>query len=189
MRTLALSGCTLSIAAATLTACGGASGTVLSPSIAAPSTAIGARSAKPTAYKLLYSFAGGTTDGSYVFGRLVNLGGVLYGTTDEGGEQKCRHYHHGGGCGTVFTITPSGAETMLYAFKAGTSDGAAPAAGLIKVHGALYGTTAYGGTNLEGTVFSITPAARRPCSTVSGGRETVRTRGLAFSTSTERSTA
>ena len=46
-----------------------------------------------------------------------------------------------GGCGTVFSITPSGAEKVLYSFKGGTSDGGEPEAGLLNVNGVLYGTT------------------------------------------------
>ena len=49
------------------------------------------------------------------------------------------------------------AETVLYRFKDG-SDGALPSAGLIfDARGALYGTTAVGGTLNRGTVFKLTP--------------------------------
>jgi len=62
---------------------------------------------------------------------LINVEGTLYGTTDGGGAK---------GDGTVFTITPSGAETVLYSFKGG-SDGNFPYASLVNVKGTLYGTT------------------------------------------------
>ena len=44
---------------------------------------------------------------------LINFNGTLYGTTMSGGA-NCSS---SGGCGTVFTITTSGAETVLYSFK------------------------------------------------------------------------
>jgi uncharacterized repeat protein (TIGR03803 family) len=45
---------------------------------------------------------------------------------------------------------------VLYSFGAGSNDGGLPEATLIDVGGTLYGTTLEGGTNGEGTVFSIT---------------------------------
>jgi uncharacterized repeat protein (TIGR03803 family) len=107
--------------------------------------------------RVLYSFKGGS-DGSYPEASLTNVNGVLYGTTTNGGGGKCPH-----GCGTVFTVTPSGVETVLHAFNG--KDGAFPAASLINVSGTLYSTTGFGGnagctTNAQssgcGTVFSIT---------------------------------
>jgi len=97
---------------------------------------------------VLYSFKGGSSDGTQVVGGLLNVKGMLYGTTRSGGAN---------GGGTVFSITPSGTETVLHSFGA-SGDGAGPAAGLIKVRGTLCGTTAYGGANGDGTVFSITPS-------------------------------
>ncbi len=102
--------------------------------------------------RALYDFAGGG-DGAGPTARLVNVNGTLYGTTESGGNGGCG----GGGCGTVFTITRSGKETVIYRFG-GSHDGANPWAGLINVHGTLYGTTINGGTANLGTVFSITPA-------------------------------
>ena len=58
--------------------------------------------------------------------------------------------------GTVFSITTSGAETVLYSFKGPPDDGDLPAAGLVNVKGALYGTTEFGDTTGDGTVFSVT---------------------------------
>ncbi|MGB6522944.1 MAG: choice-of-anchor tandem repeat GloVer-containing protein, partial [Candidatus Cybelea sp.] len=62
-----------------------------------------------------------------------------------------------GGCGTVFKIARSGAETMLHSFAGGSGDGEEPNAGLININGTLYGTTAFGGANGDGTVFSLAP--------------------------------
>jgi uncharacterized repeat protein (TIGR03803 family) len=90
------------------------------------------------AEKVLYAFKGGN-DGAYPNAGLIDVGGTLYGTTSQGGGGGCN-----GGCGTVFSITPSGAENVIYAFNGG-GDGESPYAGLIAVNGTLYGTTAYGG--------------------------------------------
>jgi len=49
---------------------------------------------------VVYSFAGGS-DGELPAGGLIDVGGVLYGVTAGGGSAGC-----GGGCGTVYAITP-----------------------------------------------------------------------------------
>jgi len=101
---------------------------------------------------LLYSFKGNTgtaLDGERPQAGLINLKGTLYGTTYNGGASNY---------GTVFSITTSGTETVLYSFKGGSGDGESPLAGLINVKGTLYGTTLEGGASRGyGTVFSITP--------------------------------
>jgi uncharacterized repeat protein (TIGR03803 family) len=96
---------------------------------------------------VLHSY-GGSGDGAYPYAGLLNVKGTLYGTTFEGGANDN---------GTVFAITKSGRESVLYTFGVGGSgDGADPGAGLINVKGTLYGTTVYGGGELNGTVFAIT---------------------------------
>jgi uncharacterized repeat protein (TIGR03803 family) len=109
---------------------------------------------------VLYSFGG--THGQNPEAGLTYFKGTLYGTTLRGGDYKCPHAGVGGTCGTVFTITPSGAETVLHSFKGG-KDGSHPAADLIMLSGTLYGTTTEGGGCTQfpegcGTVFSITPS-------------------------------
>jgi len=101
--------------------------------------------------KLLHRFQGGS-DGGNPAGGLLNVNGALYGTTVTGGGSGCSGNY---GCGTVFSITPSGRETVLHRFGVG-SDGAWPDAGLIDVNGTLYGTTYYGGSYNAGTIFSVT---------------------------------
>ncbi len=109
---------------------------------------------------VLHSFKGGTTDGANPYAGLINVNGTLYATTSVGGGSGCSFYG-GEGCGTVFSITPSGKETVLYRFGGGSAyDGTNPYAGLINVKGKLYGTTEGGGANGYGTVFSITPSGK-----------------------------
>jgi uncharacterized repeat protein (TIGR03803 family) len=105
---------------------------------------------------VLHSF-GGPGDGGYPYAGLIDVGGTLYGTTVIGGA-SCGSYHITG-CGVVFSITPSGTETVLHSF--GTNgDGTYPYAGLVNVKGTLYGTDEAGGANCTpfgcGTIFSIT---------------------------------
>lgn len=104
--------------------------------------------------KVLYAFKGGS-DGEYPSAGLLEVNGTLYGTTPDGGDLECKS---GIGCGTVYSLGTSGAETVLYRF-AGGSDGAHPAAGLIDVNGTLYGTTSSGGSGSCnggcGTVYAI----------------------------------
>ena len=108
------------------------------------------RSGKET---VVYSFNGGT-DGAYPQAGLINVGGVLYGTTVYGGGTGCPDNY---GCGTVFSVMPVGIETVLHSFGDGAG-GAGPYAGLMNVRGTLYGTTRYGGDSTygHGTVFSLT---------------------------------
>lgn len=109
--------------------------------------------------KVVYSFAGGT-DGSSPAAGLIKVGGTLYGTTSNGGGSGC---YGGAGCGTVYSISASGAETVLHHFTGG-GGGAYPDAGLLDIGGVLYGTTSLGGRRRAcyhvisdgcGTVFAL----------------------------------
>ena len=85
-------------------------------------------------------------DGSYPMAGLLVSGNVGYGTTSAGGTF---------GNGTVFKITSTGKFTSLYSFGA-MPDGRGPAGPVIRdTAGNTYGTTYYGGTAGEGTVFKI----------------------------------
>jgi uncharacterized repeat protein (TIGR03803 family) len=113
--------------------------------------------------KVLHSFKGGSGDGELPYADLVNVKGTLYGTTYAGGSGSCSGYSSSEGCGTVFSITRSGRETLLYSFKGGSGDGEFPEAGVINVKGTLYGTTMQGGgTGCGGpgcgTLFAMTPS-------------------------------
>jgi uncharacterized repeat protein (TIGR03803 family) len=112
---------------------------------------------------VLHNF-GGSGDGSDPMTALINVDGTLYGTTRNGGivNSACED-----GCGAVFSITTSGAETVLYRFEGYPSDGAFPASDLLNVNGTLYGTTGAGGSSSCGgssnagcgTVFTITASS------------------------------
>ncbi|MGB7769683.1 MAG: choice-of-anchor tandem repeat GloVer-containing protein [Verrucomicrobiia bacterium] len=118
-------------------------------------TSEGGASSSGTVFKIttngtftnLYSFYG-SSDGGFPYAGVIQAAdGNLYGTTTGDGQY---------GYGTVFKITTNGALTTLYSFTGG-SDGSFPSAELIQAgDGNLYGTTAYGGTNSDGTVFEIT---------------------------------
>ncbi|MGA8576821.1 MAG: choice-of-anchor tandem repeat GloVer-containing protein [Candidatus Cybelea sp.] len=107
-------------------------------------------------YRILYRFAGGS-DGAAPAAGLVSIGTTLYGTTQLGGTatRLCAS-----GCGTVFEVTPSGAERVVYRFRGG-KDGAFPVARLTAANGVLYGTTQYGGLETAlcatgcGTLFQM----------------------------------
>jgi uncharacterized repeat protein (TIGR03803 family) len=102
---------------------------------------------------ILHNFQGGT-DGDGPDGPLIYADGALYGETIAGGT-GC---YPPEGCGTVFRLTLSGSEQILYKFKGG-SDGEFPQGGLILHAGAFYGSTGYGGARARnGTVFKLTRA-------------------------------
>jgi hypothetical protein len=127
--------------------------------------------------KVLYSFQGGTNDGSVPAGGVVfDSQGNLYGATTDGGPATCKPI--GGACGTVFQLSPpaqkggSWTETLIYQFQGkGSNDASVPNGGLIlDVAGNLYGVTAYGGTGDCvllgvpagcGTVYELSPPKQK----------------------------
>jgi uncharacterized repeat protein (TIGR03803 family) len=142
----------IGVTAALFAGCGTVGGSRLSPSARNPAEQ---GRVQPT-YSVLYSFKGYPSDGQWP-AALVNVGGTLYGPTVRGGRYRCYKIK---GCGTVFSLTTSGIETVLHSFKGG--DGSKPDSHLLDVNGTLYGTTAKGGASCDiiggcGTVFSITP--------------------------------
>lgn len=87
---------------------------------------------------VIYNFKGdfnNAQDGSWPFAGLTSLGGTLYGTTSSAGADSA---------GTVYKVTTSGTENVIYSFQGG-NDGASPEAPLTAYHGKLYGTTVVGG--------------------------------------------
>jgi uncharacterized repeat protein (TIGR03803 family) len=96
---------------------------------------------------VLYAFIG--PDGSEPqAGPLLFRKGILYGTTDFGGEFNQ---------GTVFSLRQSNntvVENVLYSFA--TSSGKNPYGGVVSdAAGNLYGTTAFGGSMHEGVAFVL----------------------------------
>lgn len=97
---------------------------------------------------VLHSFKGGTDGANPQASLVMDAVGNLYGTTNAGGPS---------GAGTVFKVTAKGRETVLYSFT-GKADGANPQASLVMdAAGNLYGTASAGGSNGNGTVFSLAP--------------------------------
>ncbi len=99
---------------------------------------------------ILYTFTGGADGGGPAAGLIQDTEGNLYGTTGGGGAS---------GFGTVFELSRTGQESVLYSFLL-ESDGGIPCAGLITDSaGNLYGTTPNGGGGLNfynfGTVFKL----------------------------------
>ena len=96
---------------------------------------------------VIHSFKGGT-DAEQPMTPLVAVNGELFGTANGGGGQS-------GGGGTIFVVTPSGSEKVLYRFVGGNTDGLYPSSGLTNFHGKLYGVTVGGGKSGAGTVFVV----------------------------------
>jgi uncharacterized repeat protein (TIGR03803 family) len=106
-------------------------------------------------YKTLYSFRGyQLLDGLDPGAGLIAVNGVLYGTTAYGGS-NCAN---SSGCGTVFSVSTSGKERVLYSFNDGKG-GYEPLAALANLKGTLYGTTNSGGIGY-GVVFAVSPAGK-----------------------------
>jgi len=102
----------------------------------------------------LHSFVG--SDGANPYAGLIQgTDGNLYGTAFGGGANV--------NFGTVFKITAGGTLTTLYSFcsQASCADGYEPIGALVQAgNGNFYGTTVFGGTNGNGTVFQITSAGK-----------------------------
>jgi len=111
-----------SVAVAMLFGCGGSQ-----PPMGTPGS-MSLRNAS-TSYKSLYSFGKGS-DGQQPKAALIDVNGVFYGTTYGGGLY---------GDGTVFSVSTTGTERVLYSFQ-GDRDGA---------------NTLPGGTYGKGTLFSM----------------------------------
>jgi uncharacterized repeat protein (TIGR03803 family) len=106
--------------------------------------------------RILISFGGIAGQGNPGPGLILRGNKNLYGVTEDGGT--------GGGAGTVFRLSTSGKQTILYNFTGG-SDGQGPYSILAADSaGNLYGTTFFGGgsnciAGNCGTVFKLSPHA------------------------------
>jgi uncharacterized repeat protein (TIGR03803 family) len=99
----------------------------------------------------LYIFQGaisGPDGGNPMTGVILGNDGNYYGTTWYGGT----------GGGTVFKITPTGTESIVYAFS-GSQDGQLPAKLIQGTDGNFYGTAYWGGgTTSYGIIYKVTPS-------------------------------
>lgn len=147
---------------ALLTGCG------IQPQIGAPNAMPRVQPLSGYGYQVLYEFQGygyGKKDGSLPYSSLIVVKNGLYGTTFQGGDYNysaCGGGKFFAGCGTVFEVTATGDERVVYRFQGG-ADGFYPEAGLLWLNGTLYGTTTAGGSSscdetygkLCGTVFAL----------------------------------
>jgi uncharacterized repeat protein (TIGR03803 family) len=105
-------------------------------------------------YSVLHTFGNADDDGDGPWGGLVQgSGGALYGTTSSGGTGTNSPWCCGG---TVFKLNKDGSGySVLYSFGVTAADGISPGRLVEGSEGALYGSTAYGGSNDAGTVFKL----------------------------------
>jgi len=94
-----------------------------------------------------YDFGSYSGDGGSPYGSLITSGSLLYGMTPGGGS-------FGGGGVFAFDVT-NGEESVIYSFGANANDGGGPFGSLIESGQDLYGMTRDGGSNGQGTIFSI----------------------------------
>ena len=107
----------------------------------------------PWTETVLFSFQG-ATGADPTFGDLTfDAAGNLYGTTPHGGQ---------GGRGVVYELTPSNGgwtETVLYSFQS-SPDGNTPYGGIVfDQAGNIWGTTGFGGTYNNGTIYELVPSS------------------------------
>jgi uncharacterized repeat protein (TIGR03803 family) len=98
--------------------------------------------------EVLHEFGGGPLDGASPYeAPIEGRDGNLYGTTGSGGAFDE---------GTVYRMDPFGNVTVLHSFGDTPDAGSCPVGELVEGDdGALYGTTAFGGTFNHGTAFRL----------------------------------
>lgn len=127
----------------TAIACSLTQGAGTMPAAAVSNVAVGCG---PGTESVLWSF-GGSGDGQSPYEVMEATDGNFYGTTQNGGANSL---------GTVFKITQGGAESTLWFFGGGTTDGRGALGDLIQASdGNLYGTTAGGGAHGLGKIFKF----------------------------------
>ena len=102
---------------------------------------------------VLHTFSG-ASDGANPHAGLAYVNGSLYGTTQSGGTSNM---------GVVFELSPpktKGApwtETVLHNFSGGNDGNDPQGAVVLDASGAVYGTTAKGGTSSDGIAYQLVP--------------------------------
>jgi uncharacterized repeat protein (TIGR03803 family) len=111
----------------------------------------------PTAVTTLFSF--NNSSGTKPFaGLTLDSSGNLYGTTTSFGASKY---------GTVFELSGTGHQTFTLLASFNLSDGSSAQGGLvIDSAGNIYGTTAAGGANSDGTVFRLSGTNHKTLTTL-----------------------
>ena len=104
---------------------------------------VGSLSARAQTFSVLHTFKGAPDGGNPTASLILDSGGNLLGTAENGGAVDCLY----DGCGVVFKLDASGSETILHRFKKGPlGGGALPRGSLLQdAQGNLYGTTFGGG--------------------------------------------
>ncbi|HEX8814472.1 MAG TPA: choice-of-anchor tandem repeat GloVer-containing protein [Terriglobales bacterium] len=99
-------------------------------------------------YSILYTFAGGTSDGCTPEGTVLeDSAGNFYGTTRECGSH---------GDGTIWKLNTNHVETALHSFAGGSSDGCYPYGGVAEdAEGNFYGLTNGCGANNDGALYEF----------------------------------
>ena len=101
----------------------------------------------------LFVFDSGNPSGKLT----LDSAGNVYGVNNDGSNQGYRTCNP---CGTVFELSPQPVGqlwTVSYPHSFGSylGDGLNPAWDLLALNGTLYGTTQFGGTSSQGTVFEV----------------------------------
>lgn len=100
-------------------------------------------------FQVMHDFRGGPGDGNRPMGSLLDVGGVLYGTTENGGSNGNR--------GAIFRLNTDGTDyQIIHNFAGGSGGGSDPYyEDLVAFGDTLYGVTQFGGTNNYGTLFEL----------------------------------
>lgn len=101
--------------------------------------------------KQLYSFKGGVDGANPLADLVIGTGGVLFGTTSQGGSVSNSNGTFAN-WGTVFELTPAGGgtwtESVIYTFTGGSDGGTPESPVILGLGGVLYGSTFWGGATL-----------------------------------------
>jgi uncharacterized repeat protein (TIGR03803 family) len=106
---------------------------------------------------ILHRFVNLNDGADPIGGVILDASGNLYGETYDGGP-------YNGNYGVVYKLAPNPGGpwtySILYAFQGGNDGSFGSSAPTLDALGNLYGTTAYGGTGYDGTIFKLTPTGQ-----------------------------